>query len=205
MAWDVPNLSPTQKIVLLSLADQANDDGVCWPSASKTSARTSLCERATRQAIADLENMGHLTRQIRPGRATYYTVHPCTKCTTALNAPLQQMHQPLHQMQDTPAGDAYITIKESTNNPINLSTSVPLHQMQGSVDKFSMHTDWLPDDEFGQQLLNSGIREPWIVYLDEFCLYWAGRPEEKNNHWGWQNKFLKNIMAKKARMEANLA
>lgn len=73
------------------------------------------------------------------------------------------------------------------------------------VERFSMHTDWLPDDEFTGQLQNSGHHQPWINHLDEFCLYWAGRPEERNNHFGWQNKFLKNIIAKETRREANLA
>lgn len=30
--WPLQGLSVTQKAVLISLADQANDDGVCWPA-----------------------------------------------------------------------------------------------------------------------------------------------------------------------------
>ncbi len=73
------------------------------------------------------------------------------------------------------------------------------------VERFPMHTDWLPDDEFSARLQSAGNGNPWMHHLDEFCLYWAGRPEEKHNHFGWQNKFLKNILAKEARREANLA
>jgi hypothetical protein len=86
--WDVTGLTHTQKIVLLSLADQSNDDGVCWPSASSTAKRVSLCERATRKAIAELESLGHLSRHFQTGKATYYKIHPCMICTPAQDAPL---------------------------------------------------------------------------------------------------------------------
>lgn len=72
------------------------------------------------------------------------------------------------------------------------------------VARFSMTADWVPDDEFGQQLMASGIFTPWIIYLDEFVLYWRGRPEEQHNHWGWQNKFLKNVVSKERHREARL-
>lgn len=124
-AWDVAGLTSTQKIVLLSLADQANDDGLCWPSAASTSRRTSLCERATRRAIADLEKAGHISRRIQSGKATFYFVHPCTKCTPELNAPLHVVPEPLHVVPMTPAPGVNITVRNRKEPSVTLPDCKP--------------------------------------------------------------------------------
>jgi len=42
--WPLQGLSVTQKAVLISLADQANDDGVCWPAVGTIATRCcALC------------------------------------------------------------------------------------------------------------------------------------------------------------------
>lgn len=69
-------LDGTPKSVLISLADQANDDGVCWPSVGSISQRTGWNERTVRRAIADLEKCGVLAREIHPGRAAQYRITP---------------------------------------------------------------------------------------------------------------------------------
>ena len=89
--WDVTGLTSTQKLVLLSLADQADDNGLCWPSIGTTSRRTSVCESATRRAIAELEKMGHLTRNFQVGKPTFYTINPCTKDTPVSDTPLYEV------------------------------------------------------------------------------------------------------------------
>lgn len=59
--WKLEGLTSTQKFVLISLADQANDDGVCWPSMSGIAKRTCLSDKAVRQAIKQLEANGVLS------------------------------------------------------------------------------------------------------------------------------------------------
>lgn len=58
--WKLEGLTSTQKFVLISLADQANDSGVCWPSMSSIAKRTCLSDKAVRQAIKQLEAIGML-------------------------------------------------------------------------------------------------------------------------------------------------
>lgn len=72
--WPI-QVSPTQKAVLISLADNANDDGVCWPRISQICERTCLSERAVRTAIRDLELLGLVSSSIREGRSNSYTIH----------------------------------------------------------------------------------------------------------------------------------
>lgn len=58
VAWDAEGLTPGEKLVFVSLADQANDEGVCWPSQSKTAARTGFTRQTVNQHIRSLESKG---------------------------------------------------------------------------------------------------------------------------------------------------
>lgn len=69
-------MSATQKSVLISLADNANDHGVCWPSIPTIAMRTCLSERAIHGAIKWLEAAGVLEANRANGRHTSYTVWP---------------------------------------------------------------------------------------------------------------------------------
>lgn len=69
-------MSPAQKIVLMSLADQANDDGVCWPGVQSMTVRTCLSERAVRSALGWLERARVVVRDFRPNQTTNYVVRP---------------------------------------------------------------------------------------------------------------------------------
>lgn len=86
---DMPS---TDKLVLLALADSANDDGVCWtavraktPGKLDLLTKCSLSERAIQGAIKRLCASGLLSRVERPGKGVIYTVTP------AADAPPQQM------------------------------------------------------------------------------------------------------------------
>lgn len=66
MTWAFKqNLNPTQKIVLLALADYADDEARCWPAMRTLAEKSSLSERAVRNAIRSLEEVGYLTTETR--------------------------------------------------------------------------------------------------------------------------------------------
>lgn len=106
------------KAVLISLADNANDAGFCWPSIETICDRTCFKRRAVIDAIKWLEDNGHLSANRSNGRHTTYTLHPnqCAKRTSAADAPVRQTH-------DTSAPDARdqcakrtLTVKEPSKN-----------------------------------------------------------------------------------------
>lgn len=74
--WPMGGMSPAQKAVLISLADQANDDGVCWPGIKTIAKRTCLSERAVQEAIAWLQTVGLVFRDYRLNTSTSYTIMP---------------------------------------------------------------------------------------------------------------------------------
>ncbi|MCK4340736.1 MAG: helix-turn-helix domain-containing protein [Phycisphaerae bacterium] len=53
-------------LVLLALADRADDRGICWPAISDVARRSRLGERATRKNVRKLVDVGEL-RIVRPG------------------------------------------------------------------------------------------------------------------------------------------
>lgn len=67
-------MSPSAKFVLISLADNANDHGACWPSISTICTRTCLGRTAVIEAIKQLELLGLVVGDRSNGRHTRYTV-----------------------------------------------------------------------------------------------------------------------------------
>lgn len=67
-AWDVKGLDAQSRLVLLLLADVADEAGVCWPSVAFISERTGLGDRAIRYRLTELDDLGLLSRTRRHRR-----------------------------------------------------------------------------------------------------------------------------------------
>lgn len=74
--WPLQGMSAAQKAVLISLADQSNDDGVCWPGVGTIARRTCLSERAVQEALSWLQKVGLVFREYRLNASTSYTITP---------------------------------------------------------------------------------------------------------------------------------
>lgn len=130
--WPLQGMSATTKAVLISLADNANDDGVCWPSVQRISERTCLSERAVRNALRWLEEAGILTSHQRTGRSTWYTVTPASYAPGMACPPAQDAPQPRHDVPPTPAPGAPITVIEPSIEPSE-GASAPVAKSQRKV------------------------------------------------------------------------
>lgn len=64
-AWSVKGLSFAEKLVLVRLADMANDEGTCYPSFGRLAADLEIDVRSARRIAARLEAKGLLTREKR--------------------------------------------------------------------------------------------------------------------------------------------
>lgn len=69
-----PIQDPTCLLVLASLADQANDDGYCWPSVASTAKRCRISERQVQRWVTKLVDDGLLEVQERPGTSNMYRI-----------------------------------------------------------------------------------------------------------------------------------
>jgi len=64
-----PEIKGGKRLVLLSLCDQSNDSGVCWPSVKYTAQRVSLEPRQVRRLLGELERKHKLIRKdLQKGR-----------------------------------------------------------------------------------------------------------------------------------------
>lgn len=86
LVWQL-ELPDSQKIVLLALADSANDEGHCWPSMASLVKKCSKGERTIQGVIKQLCDDGHLTRREVLGKGCNYSVHPRRDCAPAETAP----------------------------------------------------------------------------------------------------------------------
>ncbi|WP_078467584.1 helix-turn-helix domain-containing protein [Pseudomonas sp. MF6394] len=140
LCWPLQGMSGPQKAVLISLADNANDEGVCWPSVARIAERTCLGERTVQSAIKWLGTSGILSFRERMGRSTMYTITP------AADAP------PLPQEKHTPpAAAAPRTVIEPSSEPSTLSGDEPAQKIakpkcpsQAIVDLFNKTLPGLP-------------------------------------------------------------
>lgn len=115
-AWDL-KIGSTEKMVLMSLCDFANEQGVCWPSVATICRKTSKSERTVQTALKWLKDNGYFTVEGYNGVTPRYCLDPRKICTPAEVAPPQIS-------RDTPADSApnprkfrTQTLKEPPKNP----------------------------------------------------------------------------------------
>jgi len=122
--FESETLGPTERLIMLALADHADDSGRCYPSMQRLCKRTGLSDRAIQKNIKDLTEAGYLTviPQAGQGGANVYIVtatperrsppnevRPRTSDTTPPNV----VRQTPERRSPKPSG----TIKEPKNPP----------------------------------------------------------------------------------------
>ncbi len=76
-AWEMKVGDPTKKLVLMCLADHANeDDRTCWPAIKRIGAKCEISRRTVQKYINALEDEGHIERRSRTGDSTLYFILP---------------------------------------------------------------------------------------------------------------------------------
>lgn len=192
--WDMPDLGPGEKLVLLCLADQANDQGThCWPSVETICRRSGQGQRTVRRILAELEEAGHITRQYRSGTSTQYRVHPCQNGTPAKMADLPKR-------QATPAnlaGDPCQIGTLTTNEP-SMNLNPPNPPAGGKVERAAIPDDWvLPAiEELPSEIRALAAQWPAGAYPAEgvaFHQYWRGRGQKRAN---WPALWAARVQAK---------
>ena len=135
-AMAIPNATAAQKHVLLVLALRADSASrACNPGIPRIAADTGLSERTVHRTIVELEQAGHISRTVRPGVGTTYTVHPCHGVTPDKVSPLTQCQS----TPDTVASElprTTISSSKTTSSPKKRARAVPAITVP----------DWVPMD-----------------------------------------------------------
>ncbi len=82
--WRNADAKGNDLLVLLALADIADDEGVCWPSLEHLAGKTRLHEQTVRSRLQALRAVGALDWEERPGTSNRYRINMSTptKSTT---------------------------------------------------------------------------------------------------------------------------
>jgi hypothetical protein len=73
--WE-SNVGPaTKRLVLLALADSANDEGVCWPSVATIARKAGASKRRTEEVLAELAAERIVAKQARFNDSNIYTLN----------------------------------------------------------------------------------------------------------------------------------
>ena len=123
-AWKA-EMPSGRKFVLLSLCDNASDQGECYPSIPTIARRCGMSERAVQGHVQDLKKTQILTIIERTGRSSIYRIDPRRFFTPAHSAPPQNLHPtpaesappPPQNLHPTPAESAPITVIEPSIEP----------------------------------------------------------------------------------------
>lgn len=184
LCWPL-KMPPTPKAVLISLADNANDQGYCWPSISTICERTCFSKRAVIDAIAWLESASALTADRSNGRHTTYVVtpaqyvepvqqaHQCSSSTGASPAsePVQQAHQPVHlphqpvQQPHTNRKEPSLTVNKSNRQKGARGNHVELPDWLDA----ELWAEWVAYRKAARKPMTQRAEELAIAKLGEIC------------------------------------
>lgn len=149
-AWAAPLVS-THKLILLSLADQADDSGYCWPSFQHTANRTGLTRRTVIRAIAELEQRGVLQRIPRSSGGRHNT-NDYRIIVDALREMVTQDHHSSDTESPLVVTDDHYMVTDDHYHSDTRSLPLVTDDHQGS-DRVS------PESPMNHQLNHQGNRE----------------------------------------------
>ena len=118
-AWEL-DLKASDKLVLLALADHANDDGECYPSLRKIEAKTGLSKQGLINAIKRLMDLGLIQKEHRNrndgGQTSNLYTLTLDGAVNTVYPPCQQQTQSL-STQCTPPVNTVYPINHQDNTP----------------------------------------------------------------------------------------
>jgi len=187
LCWYVKDLTPAQKVVLVALADHAEDDGSrVYPGVERLTYKTSLSERTVRRALSDLREKGLL---IVIKESTY---HKSTEYRIDLTE--------LQVLQKRPARDTKQDLPENTKRPARDAPKPSVnHHLEPSEEEDRPNIFNLYEDAIG--LLTPGIADELGLLEDDYPVMWiedAFAIAKKN-----KAKSLKYVVSILSRWNAN--
>lgn len=188
--------SPLKKIILIKLADQANDDGMCWPSYESISKSCEICKRSVIKHISELEKMGFLRIERRYNKGAGKNFSNKYHLTLGGSASDALVHMSVKGGALDALGGA-LDAPEPTNDPTNdlinkdIAVSKEKKTKQVKTKSFNAHDYQIPS----------------FVDVEIWCAFHDMRNSKKKNATEYACKLLVNKLTKfnEAGLDANAA
>ena len=220
-AWKTNPGSSSLKLILLSMADRADEYNLCYPSIERLVTDTSLNKKTVQAGLISLIGMGLIsdtgerkgaTRRVRvfslniPKNGNVPEKGNIPK-NGKLNDPKNgKLNDPKNGIQNLSVNQSYNQEKEregtngdfipenpAANNAV-MDNFVPPGGM-GQFGKFAMHEHWTPSDDFIRISSLQGIHldcQPTPQELAEFRVYWMAEGKAFH-HAQWEQKLARRL------------
>jgi hypothetical protein len=139
-AWGV-DLQPTKKLILMAIADHADDQGTCFPGQERLADKCCVSRRTVIRAVHDFEEKGILRIIQRPGdgegrKSNIYKLnleYKCTPTDSPAHAQTQRQSDNMSHRGQSDTGDRQSdTGDRQSDTGVTLTTSNN-HQIEPSV------------------------------------------------------------------------
>ena len=220
-AWKTNPGSSSLKLILLSMADRADEYNLCYPSIERLVTDTSLNKKTVQAGLISLIALGLIsdtgerkgaTRRVRvfslniPKNGNVPEKGNVPK-NGKLNDPKNgKLNDPKNGMQNLSVNQSCNQEKESSVKTGGFMPTEPsannteIHNFAqpgglGQFGKFSMHDSWTPSDDFLRVSSLQGIHldcQPTPQELAEFRIYWMAEGKAFH-HAQWEQKLARRL------------
>lgn len=177
--WAV-SLPDSEKLVLLALADCANDEGLCWPSMATLARKCSKSDRTVQASIKRLVASGHMSRSEVPGKGCRYIIHPTTETASPPKPLRPEVPSPPKGTTQTP--EAASDKPSRTINPQEASPPSVKRKREPKPKPHRLPDDWKPtrfaEGTVAREIVDRRGQE-WARATLELFRNWAANADHK--------------------------
>lgn len=147
----------TTKFVLVKLADNANDDGVCWPSYNHIADQCEISRRSAMRHVKILVELGLVAVTYRSGEkgnsSNIFRLKLDSDTSDKLSPPSQEVVTEDHQPSDTQTPPPSDTVSPRTSHSFE-----PVSEPKKTIKKSRLENSELPEE------LNTVAWGQWLDY-----------------------------------------
>jgi hypothetical protein len=191
-------MSPTRKAVLISLADNANDQGHCWPAINTICERTCLKKTAVIDAVHWLEEFSLLRVDRETGKSNRYWIEPACY-TRPADGPVRQTDPSAKRTPTRPANGPHPSGKRTgpvrETDPNRKEPSSNRHLNRQGARKRALPKDFELTPALIAYAEEKGLSEAKArIEFEKFCNYAEANNRQYAN-WtkAFQNWILKAV------------
>lgn len=161
-AWKTPVADYKAKLVLLKLADNANDDGIAWPHIDTIATETGLSRRGVFRALNQLEE-DKLIERNRGRNEVIYKIHKC-QVDTSTSAKLTPLDVEKCQADTSRSAKLALTLtKEPSIEHIGETKNQKRFKKPSVADVLAYGSSLTPKFLKAQQFIDYYESKGWVV------------------------------------------
>jgi hypothetical protein len=120
------------RLLLVVIAERANDDGVCWPGIPYLARRTRMHRATVFRCLPTLVDLGELLVEHRPGRSNRYTVVPAGRPVAICDPSQDATRRALRPVAPSDPSQAATQGSQVATHPSHRCDPIPLNPQEPS-------------------------------------------------------------------------